>query len=191
MEQGQEGGNSFSEQVIHEFLVECNSGWVDRIISSSHGNDSRPRNRETIGFRPGALEEGNILGGSVVRIAGYIPRGSVGNLPWNLAEFIPDGGPTAVFFWGTFNLVAASVLAQDGTGQDLTSSPRGCEAPEEVIPEDSSRHVWYCYSSVLERGMIVEEDERSVAGNQMEEQLRLSNLLASAVAQGITTSPPQ
>jgi len=106
MEQSNKWNNAFGKQIVHELLVESYSGGVDGVISSSKGDDSRPGDRESVSFCASGFEELNVFFGAVVGVASYGSRSTTGNFTGTGTECIPDGGATAVFSRGTFNLVA-------------------------------------------------------------------------------------
>jgi hypothetical protein len=82
-----------------------NTSLVNGVAAATEGDDARPRERETVGLRAEVLEQGNVLGGAVVRVTGGLARRPVGDLARNLGEGIPDRRATAVLFNGAFDLV--------------------------------------------------------------------------------------
>lgn len=105
MKERHEWNYPLCKQIIYELLVESYAGRVDRVVAASQRDDPTPRNGEAVGFRPGEFQKGDVLGGAVVRVAGYGSRGTVCNFPGARAEGVPNGGTTTVGGWGAFNLV--------------------------------------------------------------------------------------
>jgi hypothetical protein len=90
-------------------LVESNTLLVDWVLATSQGNDTRPRDGETVALGSSGLQELNILMSSVVGVAGDRAGASVGNFTWNSSEGIPDGRSTTVLCSSSLNLVAICV----------------------------------------------------------------------------------
>ena len=106
MEQRHERRNPLRKQIIHKFLIECNTGGVDGVITSADGNDAAPGDGEAVGFCTGKLEECDVFRGAVIGVAGYVAGTTVGDFTRDFAECVPDGGTTSVGFGGAFDLVA-------------------------------------------------------------------------------------
>lgn len=115
--EGDEGGDASLEQVIDELDVVVNAGLVDGVVAATEGDKAGPAEREAVALGAKALQEGDVLGSAVVRVAGGNTRGAVGDLAGNLAELIPDGRATAILVNGTLNLVtiAKDVVSAVGT----------------------------------------------------------------------------
>ncbi len=139
MEQRHKGNYTFRQQIIDELLVKCYAGGVYGIVSASERNNTRPGDREAVRLGTCEFEECDIFCGAVVRVAGYISRGAIGDLPGDCTEGVPDGGATAICGGGTFNLVAITVNTQS-TGRVTFDLRCCCEAPEEVF----GKH-WFCH----------------------------------------------
>jgi len=105
MEQCDEGRNSRVGEVIDELDVMVDTRLVDGVVPAAEGDDSAPRDGESVGGGAELLEEGDVLAGAVVRVAGYGAGAAVGDLAGDGAEGVPDGGATTVFFTGAFDLV--------------------------------------------------------------------------------------
>lgn len=108
MGEGDEGGDAGGEQVVTELGVVVDASLVDGIIATSLGNDASPGEGEAVGLRAERLEQGNVLGGAVVGVAGRLAGTAVSNLSRDLAEGVPDAGTSAVLFNGALDLVAVS-----------------------------------------------------------------------------------
>lgn len=66
-------------------------------------------------MRTACLQQGNVLVGAVVRVAGYVARRAAGDLAWDFAECVPNGWTSAILAHRAFNLVAVleSSVASD------------------------------------------------------------------------------
>jgi hypothetical protein len=105
VEQGDEGRDARVGEVIDELDVVVDTRLVNGVVPAAEGDDSAPREGESVGGGAELLEEGDVLAGAVVRVAGYGAGAAVGDLAGDGAECVPDGGAAAVFFTGAFDLV--------------------------------------------------------------------------------------
>lgn len=64
----------FSKEVVDEFLVEGDPGWVDGVVATAERNDPGPGDGEAVGFRTSLFEKCDVFGGAIVGIAGYGSR---------------------------------------------------------------------------------------------------------------------
>ena len=86
---------------------------VDGIIAAANGDDTRPGEGKPVGLGTELLQQGDVVGGPVIRVAGDLPVSlnavrPLGNLAVDLTESIPDGRTAAIFVNGAFDLVAGS-----------------------------------------------------------------------------------
>lgn len=89
---------------------------VDGILTTALGNDSGPRQRETVGLGTERLEKCNILGGAVIGVTGRLARATINDLSGNLGESIPDTRATTILLDSSLDLVAISrQVCQSGT----------------------------------------------------------------------------
>src|ERR1051325_1380327 len=91
------------EQRVHELVVEIEALRVDS--AHSFGQDSRPRNREPIGFQPEFFHQCHIVTPTSVMIAGHVARLATLGLPWRVTKPMPDAFPSAVRQWRTLDLI--------------------------------------------------------------------------------------
>lgn len=90
MEQCDHRRDSGSEQIIDELDIELEALLVDRVISATNWDDSRPGDGKSVGFRSRELKEFDIFGGAIVGVAGYVARAAIGDFARNFAERIPN-----------------------------------------------------------------------------------------------------
>lgn len=129
MGEGDEWSNAGSEEVVAELGVVVNTGLVDWVVTATFRDDTSPRKGEAVGLRAERLEEGNILGGTVVRIAGSLTRTSISNLARDLGEGIPDTGATAILVDGTLDLVTEGfIISTKPVGNAISSRGFSYEA---------------------------------------------------------------
>lgn len=99
------------KEVINELDVVVQASLVDGIITTTKGDDAGPGEGKPVGFGAELLQQGDVVGGPVIRVAGDLPVSlnavrPLGNLAVDLTESIPDGRAAAIFVNGTFDLVA-------------------------------------------------------------------------------------
>lgn len=109
VEQRDEGRDARLEQVVDKLGIVVDSQLVDGVVAAALGDDSGPGDGEAVGLCSKRLEQGNVLGGAVVRVAGRDAGRSIGNLAGDGAKGVPDAGASAVLVDGAFNLVAVEV----------------------------------------------------------------------------------
>lgn len=109
VEEGDKRHDTGSQEIIRKFHVVLETGLVDGIIASSQRNDTRPGEGKAVGLCPGLLQEFNVLGGAMVRVASHVTRAAVCNLAGNLAKRVPYRRASTVCCGAAFDLVSATV----------------------------------------------------------------------------------
>lgn len=108
MEEGDEGGDAVVEELIHVFLVEFDALGVEGIVAAAERDDAGPGDGEAVGFGTIGFEECNVFFDAVVGVAGGETGRTIGDLAGDGGEGVPNGGATAVFIGGAFNLVSVA-----------------------------------------------------------------------------------
>ena len=106
MEESDHGFDASSTQVVDEFHIVLESLFADGVVAAAEGDDAGPGEGEAVGFGFCFFEQGNVFGGAVVGIAGYVAGAAVCDFAWDAAEAVPDGVCAAVLMGGSFDLVA-------------------------------------------------------------------------------------
>jgi hypothetical protein len=84
--------------------------FVDRVISASKRDYTRPRDAEPICLGTELLEKSYVFFVAVEGVACNVSVGPVGDFTWLAAELIPDTRSTSAFFSTALNLVADKIV---------------------------------------------------------------------------------
>ena len=109
------------EERVDEPLVEIEPGVVDR--AAAVGQNARPRDRETVRTDPERAHQGDVFAPAVIVIAGHARVRTIGDVPGDRREAVPDRFAAPAFVDRPFDLVR-----------------RRRDAPQEVVGEGLFGH---------------------------------------------------
>jgi len=109
--QAEPGLDSRRQQRVDEAVIECQPRLVG--VTAAVRQDARPGDRKPIGVDAEIAHQRNVLGPTMVMIAGGVAGIAVGDAPDLAAKGVPDAGASTVFTHGAFDLVARCRDAPD------------------------------------------------------------------------------
>lgn len=133
----EEGGDARSKEFINHVGVELDTLGVHRIIPAAKRDDTRPCNRETVGFDAVLLEKSNIFPPQSVRVGRNIPVLAVARLAGRPGEIVPDRLASAVDIHRSFNLKACCwskilLIISTSFGEIALGTLTSGKSPDEV-----------------------------------------------------------
>ncbi len=103
VEEGGQRGDAHCQQVVHQPVVEGESGGIRR--PGTGGLDARPGDGEAVAVEPEAAHQLDVLGMAVVVVAGHRTRVAVADGAGAGSEGVPDRGAAAVLVHRSLDLV--------------------------------------------------------------------------------------
>jgi hypothetical protein len=115
MEKSDHGLYTVGQQLIDQIDVVLQALVIDRIVTATEWNHSRPRNTESVCLGSERFQKSYIGLVDVVRVASNLAARTVCDFARNSAEGIPNGVSTTVLLSSAFDLVAVLRSARSGT----------------------------------------------------------------------------